>query len=192
MDPINIIILLNVIASFGANLGGAKKGLRSTITAAKEKPKTYLQTFPVVLSTITLILLIISLFQVGTFPYNDNNFVLRLIATIVYVIFSWVQIFAYKNLGENYSQEIMIFKNHKLIRTGMYKYIRHPQYLSQILIDLFGGFAVLSYILIPLAIIEIPFIILRALKEEELLKKNFKSEFEEYKKSSGFMIPFIG
>ena len=42
MDPINIIVGLNIIASFGANLTGAKKGLKSTVTPVKERPKTYL------------------------------------------------------------------------------------------------------------------------------------------------------
>jgi protein-S-isoprenylcysteine O-methyltransferase Ste14 len=58
--------------------------------------------------------------------------------------------------------------------------------------DLGAGVATLSYIITPLAIIEIPLLILRALLEEKLLEKNFKSEYTDYKKKSGFMIPFIG
>jgi len=46
MDPINIIILLNIIATFGANVTGAKRGLKSTVSEIKEKPKTFLQKFP--------------------------------------------------------------------------------------------------------------------------------------------------
>ena len=37
MDPVNIIILLNVIATFGANVTGAKRGLKSTVAEIKEK-----------------------------------------------------------------------------------------------------------------------------------------------------------
>ena len=46
MDPINIFTGLNIIAAFVANLGGAKKGLRSSVVGTKEKPKTYLQSVP--------------------------------------------------------------------------------------------------------------------------------------------------
>ena len=88
MDPINIIILLNIIASFGANLTGAKKGLKSTITPVKERPKTYLQKLPLVFATITLVVLILSVFQVGTLNYSENlrlnNY--RIIGLIVYLI----------------------------------------------------------------------------------------------------------
>lgn len=194
MDSINIIVLLNIIATFGANLTGAKKGLKSTVTPVKDRPKTYLQKLPLVMATLTLVVLILALFQVGTLNYSENlqlyNY--RIAGLIIYLIFSWIQIWAYKSLGESYSQEIVIFKDHKLSEKGPYKFIRHPQYLSQILVDIGGGFATLSYILIPIAIIQIPLLIMRASFEEKLLSKHFKEEFEKYKKSRGFMIPFIG
>jgi protein-S-isoprenylcysteine O-methyltransferase Ste14 len=193
MDPINIIVGLNIIATFGANLTGAKKGLKSTVTPVKERPKTYLQKLPLIIATITLVVLILSIFQIGTLKYTDNirlnNF--RITGLIVYLCFSWIQIWAYKSLGDSYSQDMVIFKDHKLANKGPFKIIRHPQYLSQILVDLGGGFATLSYILIPLAIIQIPILILRASFEERILSKHFKEEFEQYKKSRGFMIPFI-
>ena len=194
MDPINIIVGLNIIASFGANLTGAKKGLKSTVTPVKERPKTYLQKLPLFMATLTLVILILGVFQIGTLEYEKNsqmnNF--RLIGLIVYLCFSWIQIWAYKSLGDSYSQDMVIFKDHKLAGKGPYKLIRHPQYLSQILVDLGGGIATLSYILIPLAIIQMPILILRASFEEKLLSKHFKEEYEQYKKSRGFMIPFIG
>ena len=191
MDPINIIAGLNLVATFGANLTGAKKGLKSTIGASKEKPKTYLQKFPLLLATLTLIALILGVFQIGTLDYSANNMTLRLIGLLIYITFSWIQIWSYRTLGESYSQEIVIFKNHKLVTKGPFKLIRHPQYLSQILMDLGAGIATLSYIIIPLAIIQIPFVIMRANLEEKLLSKHIK-EFAEYKSKSGFMIPFIG
>jgi protein-S-isoprenylcysteine O-methyltransferase Ste14 len=58
--------------------------------------------------------------------------------------------------------------------------------------DLGAAFALLSYIILPIALLEIPFLILRANLEEKLLAKYFKNEFEDYKKKSGFLLPFIG
>lgn len=192
MDPINILIAINIIATFGANFSGAKKGLKTSITKVREKPKTYLQTIPTALATVTLLLLIVSLFEVGTFTYSEANFNIRLIAFVLYVCFSWIQIWAYRSLGDSYSQDIVILNNHKLIDSGVYKYIRHPQYLSQMIVDVTAAIAVMSYLLAPLAIIEIYFLIKRALVEENLLLKHFKDEFVLYKKKSGFMFPFMG
>jgi len=114
MDPINIIVGLNIIATFGANVSGAKKDLKSKIGATKEKPKTYLQKLPVILSTLTLIGLIISVFQIGTLEYLEQYNTIRYAGLAAYVIFSWIQVWAYKTLGENYSQDIVIKKNHQL------------------------------------------------------------------------------
>ena len=192
MDPINIIVGLNIIATFGANVSGAKKGLKSKIGATKEKPKTYLQRLPVILSTLTLIGLIISVFQIGTLEYKLDYNLIRYIGLAVYLVFSWVQVWAFKSLGENYSQDILIKKDHQLVKKGPFRIVRHPQYLSQILIDLGGAAATLSYIVAPLAIVQIPFIIMRASLEDKLLAKYFTDEFMLYKKKSGFIFPFIG
>ena len=192
MDPINIIIGLNIIATFGANVSGAKKGFRDKIGDAKEKPNTYLQKLPVILSTITLIWLIFGVFQLGTLEYITEYNSIRYIGLAVYLIFSWVQIWAFKSLGENYSQDILIKKNHQLVTKGPFRIIRHPQYISQILVDLGGAAATLSYIVAPIAIIQIPFILLRASVEDKLMTKHFGNEFSSYKKKSGFVLPFIG
>ena len=91
MDPINIIVLLNVIATFGANVSGAKRGLKSKVTVIKEKPKTFLQKFPLVLSSITLIVLIISAFQIGTLEYIEDYANVRYIGLAIYLVSSWIQ-----------------------------------------------------------------------------------------------------
>jgi len=192
MDPINIIILLNVIATFGANVSGAKKGLKSKVAAIKDKPKTFLQKFPPILSAVTLIVLILGVFQIGTLEYMKEHNAIRLIGLPVYLIFSWIQVWSFKSLGDNYSQDIIIKKDHQLVTTGPFRYIRHPQYFSQILINIGGTAATVSYVLGILTLVEIPIYIMRALLEDKMLAKHFAEQFSAYKKKSGFMIPFIG
>jgi protein-S-isoprenylcysteine O-methyltransferase Ste14 len=192
MDPINIIIGLNLIATFGANIGAAKTGVKDKVGVFKDKPKTYLQTLPLYLSTITLVVLIVSLFQVGTLEYKSENQIVRIIGLVFYLIFSWVQVWSTKVLGDNYSQDIAIKKEHKLITKCPFKFIRHPQYLSQILMDLGGAAATLSFILLPLAIIQITFLIMRASLEDKLLEKHFGDDFRSFKKKTGQIFPFIG
>jgi protein-S-isoprenylcysteine O-methyltransferase Ste14 len=192
MDPINIIILLNVIGTFGANVTGAKRGLKSTVSEIKEKPKTFLQKFPPVLSMLSLVALVLAVFQIGTFDYTKEYDLIRYVGLAVYLVFSWIQVWSFKSLGDNYSQDIMIKKKHELITKGPFKLIRHPQYICQILLDLGATAATLGYIIGLLALIEIPIYIMRASIEDKLLSKYFAEKFSDYKKKSGFMIPFIG
>lgn len=192
MDPINIIILLNIIGTFGANVTGAKRGLKSTVSEIKEKPKTFLQKFPPVLSMLSLVALVLAVFQIGTLDYTSEFNLIRYIGLAFYLVFSWIQVWSFKSLGDNYSQDILIKKKHDLITKGPYNIIRHPQYLCQIILDLGATAATLGYVVGLLAIIEIPIYIMRASVEDKLLAKYFVEKFSDYKKKSGFMIPFIG
>ena len=192
MDPVNIIILLNVIATFGANVTGAKRGLKSSVSEIREKPKTFLQKYPPAISMLSLVALILAVFQIGTLEYLEEFNTIRYIGLVVYLVFSWIQVWSFKTLGDNYSQDIMIKKNHELITKGPFKLIRHPQYICQLLLDIGATAATLSYIVGGFALIEIPIYIMRASMEDKLLAKHFAEKFSEYKKKSGFMIPFIG
>lgn len=192
MNPINIFVAFNLIATFGANVSGAKRGLKEKVTVHKEKPETYLQKFPLILSALAIIGLILGVFQIGTLEYTPEYESTRITGLIIYIAFSWFQIWSYKTLGDNYSQDILILRDHTLVTKGPFKIIRHPQYMSQILMDIGGGVATLSYIVIIIALIEIPFLIMRASLEEKLLTKYFKEKYSEYKSKSGFMFPFLG
>ncbi|MBA4405972.1 hypothetical protein C0389_01730 [bacterium] len=194
-NAINILVAINLMVSMSANYSGAKKGFKTSITKVVERPVSFLQKFPPNVAVLVLIFTIISIFKLGTLPeeYESELFGLRIAGLIMFVIFSWLQVFAYKSLGNSYAQDVVIMKEHKLYTSGIYKFIRHPQYLSQLLSDLGAGLALLSYLVIPVVIlVELPLFIMRAALEDRLLKKHFGDEYSVYKKRSGFMIPFIG
>ncbi len=195
MDPINILVAINLFVSISANISGAKKGMKSKMTKVVEKPKSFLQKTPPNIAALILVLTIFAIFNLGTFPqeikskYNEW----RIVGLVLFIAFSWIQVIAYKSLGNFYSQDVVIFKNHELKTNGYYGIIRHPQYVSQIISDLGVGIALMGYLIIPLVIlVELPLFIMRAKLEDSLMKKHFKDEFENYKKKSGFIIPFIG
>ncbi len=195
MDPINILVGVNLLASMGANLSGAKKGLKQSLKTTINKPETYLQKTPPNVAAVILLLQFLAVFGIGVYsPDNINEFdTIRMIGLAVFVAFSWMQVWAYKHMGDTYSQDIVITKNSRLVTDGPYKTIRHPQYLFQILSDLGAGIALFGFVIVPVVILaEIPLFILRARFEDKLLEEHFKEKFVTYKKSSGFFFPFIG
>jgi len=78
-----------------------------------------------------------------------------------------------------------------LITTGMYKYIRHPIYLSIIP----GALGILlkdiGYIQILLTVIIFVSLVFTAKLEEKEMINKFGSEYEDYIKKSKMFIPFI-
>ena len=194
-NAINILVALNLLVSMSANYSGAKKGLKTSITKVVERPATFLQKIPPNIAALVLVLTILSIFKIGSltgnFEIQFEN--IRIVGLIMFLIFSWLQVWAYKSLGKNYAQDIVILKEHQLYTTGIYKFIRHPQYISQILSDLGAGIALLSFTVVPIVILfELPLFIMRASVEDKLLQKYFGEEFAAYKKQSGFIVPFIG
>ncbi|MEN3931413.1 isoprenylcysteine carboxylmethyltransferase family protein [Microvirga sp. W0021] len=82
-------------------------------------------------------------------------------------------------------------REQRIIRTGPYKYIRHPIYLFNILLLLGGSFLIQS--VIGLALISLFFIIfcLRIRFEEEFLIMNFDAYFKYRQEVKCKIIPFL-
>jgi protein-S-isoprenylcysteine O-methyltransferase Ste14 len=193
MDPINIISGIALLLSIAANSTATKGGLRKTVSKAEKRPKTYLQKAPLNISAMILILELLGVFQIGTLEYQNEYQYFRIGGLVLFIIFSWFQVKSFKNLKEYYTQEISVQKNQQLVKTGTHKTIRHPQYISQVLSDIGLGIALMGYLIIPIVLlVELPLFILRAKKEEEMMTDYFGDSYTEYKKKSGFIIPFIG
>lgn len=192
MDPINIIIGINILALFGANLDGARRGLKSAVAEVKEKPKSWLQKNPPALAALILFAQILGVFSIGNLVAPEGSGALRYSGLAVYLVFSWFQIYALRSLGKFYSQDIVILKKHELVTTGAYRFIRHPHYLGQLVADIGCGLALFNIPVLLLVLPETVMLIMRAQKEEAMIKKHFPDQFAAYRKKSGFMIPFIG
>jgi protein-S-isoprenylcysteine O-methyltransferase Ste14 len=98
-------------------------------------------------------------------------------------------IWARRHLGKNWSAEVTIREEHKLIRTGPYRYIRHPIYTGLLTAVLGTAIVVSEYrALVSLAIFVIGWT-LKAKKEEGFLSLEFGPAFEEHKRLTGFFLP---
>ncbi len=191
MDAINILVAINLALSFVSNLSLTKEALTGKLSPVKEKPSSYLQSFPLWISSLIILLIILAIFQIGTISYDKKYLSIRLAGLIIYILFTWLQISSFKALGKNHSPDVLIKKEHQLVTNSFYKWMRHPQYLFQILIDFGSAFATLSYLILPFAILQAFLLVKRAKLEEQLLEKHFSNSFLDYKSKTGFFIPFI-
>ena len=100
-----------------------------------------------------------------------------------------IAIWARRHLGKNWSAEVAIREEHRLIRTGPYKYIRHPIYTGLLMAVLGTAIVVSEYrAIVALAIFLIGWT-LKAKKEERFLTQEFGPAFEEHKRLTGFFLP---
>jgi protein-S-isoprenylcysteine O-methyltransferase Ste14 len=79
----------------------------------------------------------------------------------------------------------------ELVKTGIYKYIRHPQYTGFFMITLGMMF---EWATLPLVILYCVFVVLYyklARREENDMLKEFGDEYIEYKKNTKMFIPYV-
>jgi len=94
-------------------------------------------------------------------------------------------------LGKQYSAEVTIQKDHKLITSGVYKYIRHPRYTGVLFAAIGLSLLFRSWVgLIMVAIILIGLLV-RIKDEEAVLQKEFGQEWEQYCKITRRLLPFL-
>ena len=100
-------------------------------------------------------------------------------------------IFSVKSLGSSISPLPEPKKDVKLIRTGSYKFLRHPLYSSLILISIGITFYKAS-LLHFLLLISLSILVKYKAKREEFKLRKIHPEYEEYMKYTIAIIPFFG
>ena len=98
---------------------------------------------------------------------------------------------AIATLKKNFSSRLRIRDDHALIKTSIYRWIRHPAYLGLILV--FLGIPVIesSVLGFLVMLLIVPLLIHRISLEESMLIERFGAEYEEYRKNSKKLIPFL-
>ncbi len=93
-------------------------------------------------------------------------------------------------MGDFYSTDVILYRNQNLNRVGYYRFIRHPQYLFQLLTNILAGLILLNvFVLLTSLFLELPLLIMRAKLEDKILLQKFGNEAVEYQKTSSFLIP---
>jgi protein-S-isoprenylcysteine O-methyltransferase Ste14 len=100
-----------------------------------------------------------------------------------------ISIWARLSLGSNWSGMVTLKNNHELIRTGLYRWIRHPIY-SGILLGMIGTAMIRGQLrgVIGIAVVLAAFYF-KARREERFLREEFGAQFDEHEKVTGMFLP---
>lgn len=99
---------------------------------------------------------------------------------------------AIASLGEfNQPRWSHLKQGHAVIKTGIYRYIRHPQYASKMLVYLGLFLFFKDFLFLLVFLFSIPLMYIQAKSEEKLLIKVFGEEYKGYQLASGMFLPLI-
>jgi protein-S-isoprenylcysteine O-methyltransferase Ste14 len=93
-------------------------------------------------------------------------------------------------LGRNWSQTVAVKKDHELVTSGPYRYVRHPMYAGGLLACV-GSAIVAGGPWIFLLVILGTLFLWRVVAEDKLMAQQFPSEYPDYKKRTKALIPFV-
>ena len=146
-----------------------------------------------------LILQLIPLFILLATPFADRfgyavfteSAILRYAGILTtlsgFVLMNWSVI----ALDRQFSIDITIQENHKMVTHGPYKWIRHPRYLGIIIFLIGIALTFRSWGGIMVAICLLPVFLWRIRDEEMLMHQEFGDEWIRYKKRTAGLIPFL-
>ncbi|NVM00729.1 MAG: isoprenylcysteine carboxylmethyltransferase family protein [Candidatus Helarchaeota archaeon] len=133
---------------------------------------------------------IIPFFQNLTLSIPIINFSIPLVHLLISILFIIIScVVAIAGVKETSLKVAETHKAEKIITTGIYSHIRHPQYFGAILAHIGITFLLSSFY----SLLSTPLIILynylTSWKEEKELIKEFGKEYEDYKKKVPMFIP---
>lgn len=113
------------------------------------------------------------------------------IGVVIQAGFALLGIWARRHLGRNWSAEVRIGEGHELVRTGPYRFLRHPIYTA--MLGMFLGTAVASsqyHALVGLVILIFAYIRKTRL-EEQILLNTFGTEYDAYRERTWALVPLL-
>jgi protein-S-isoprenylcysteine O-methyltransferase len=99
---------------------------------------------------------------------------------------------AIQTLGKLFSTRLVIQEGHELITTGPYKYLRNPSYTGTLITFVGIGFGIGNWLsIVVLFFTGVITYAWRIRVEERMLLEQFGQAFEDYKKGTWALIPFV-
>jgi protein-S-isoprenylcysteine O-methyltransferase Ste14 len=98
---------------------------------------------------------------------------------------------AVHSLGKNLTDTVITRKDHSLVTTGPYSFVRHPFYVASALGAVGVCLAMANWLLLVAFIVGFGFLVARTRIEEEKLIERFGDDYREYMAKTGRFFPRI-
>jgi len=163
------------------------------VEAKRDKPKKEKKSIVETGTMFLFFLLFYSLIRFGIGKINIENLTIRIplviLGLFIIILGTFVNIKGRFNLGDNWANQVKIYKDQTLITSGVYSIVRHPLYASLIWMFYAASIIYLNWAaFLANTLIFIPFMYYRTKQEEVLLKQQFKN-YSDYSKRVGMFFP---
>jgi protein-S-isoprenylcysteine O-methyltransferase Ste14 len=95
----------------------------------------------------------------------------------------------FRNLGKNITDTVVTRKEHFLVKTGPYRWVRHPFYVSFALAMIANSLVTANWFMFTTGAVAFLLLVVRTKKEEENLTERFGDEYRRYMETTGRFWP---
>jgi protein-S-isoprenylcysteine O-methyltransferase Ste14 len=100
-----------------------------------------------------------------------------------------VAIWARHCLGQYWSARVTLKQDHRLIRNGPYRWVRHPIYTGMLIGAIGRALTLGEWRGVLAAVLLLVTHSLKARREESMLSREFGDEYRSYRQTTGFLFP---
>jgi protein-S-isoprenylcysteine O-methyltransferase Ste14 len=117
---------------------------------------------------------------------------LRWLGVGIGVVAGGLLIWTFSNLGKNLTDTVVTRKQHTLVQSGPYRWVRHPFYVSVALALLANALATANWFIFVTGALLMLLLVMRTRREEERLLARFGQSYEDYMQRTGRFWPRLG
>jgi protein-S-isoprenylcysteine O-methyltransferase Ste14 len=103
----------------------------------------------------------------------------------------WNDEWTFRTLGKNLTETVVTRKEHTLVTTGPYRWIRHPFCVAAALAFLGNSLAAANWFLFVTGGVAVLLLVIRSRKEEENLIARFGDDYRNYMQRTGRFVPHV-
>ena len=188
MDPkIIIIIAVSYLYGFFEVFMNLRQRSNSKVTTSSDKSSLW-----ALYGLITLgyaLSFSIGASKIGRIFYWNTFFVVGMALFVTGFI---IRIHSMRTLKQYFTYSVAKVENHKIIETGLYKFIRHPGYIGQLIIFIGISTSISNWLSIPAMMIPVTLGYLYRIKVEEIfMLEQLGEDYLNYQKRTKRIIPMI-
>jgi protein-S-isoprenylcysteine O-methyltransferase Ste14 len=156
------------------------------MSAPKKKDRLFL--FPALI--VWILILVTSVGNIRD-PLFSSKSPMNVAGALIFIIGLAIRLSAAVSLNRSYSWTLEIRDEHRLVKDGLYRYVRHPVYLGALLSVIAVPIYAASFLGFLFTLTAIPLFIYRMGVEEKMLIEEYGDEYLEFMKATSKLIPHI-
>ena len=185
-----VIVIVNVGERVLDSLLRKDSVAKSLKTSEDDKGTSrFIQVVAVIYLVVLLLTALLNQFQIGIV---EPHLVFTAIGVVLMAVGVVIRVVAMRTLGKFFTRTLQIREGHHVVSNGIYRRVRHPGYLGDILLFVGSGIATSNVITTVLILgMFLTAYVRRIAVEEQMLTDQLGKEYSDYKARTWKLIPFV-